>query len=966
MRFDKRAVLASLFMSLACASAHAVDYKDEYDKKIKASQNVGVLGNGLAGDSINFANGTVSFNVTDISLPGNGLGLSLARSYQVEFDHYIYSIHGTDPYYEPELFYRRLYTFGDWDLDVPHIRATMTQDGGWVIDSQTPNNRCSVVGQLKADGTGPASGAPPMALGTRSWHFPAGMYWSGYDMHVPGGDQSLLKATESYPLNQKPTTGGPYHWTTNKDWWVSCVAAANVAGEGFVAVSPEGTKYTFDWLGKRKVNSVSDYDPDIMQAKRPSYLFRSEYRMLATRVEDRFGNWVTYTWSSDEFPRLLSMSSGTAGTPAQTEQTITLTYNSDGYVWKANDGTREWVYTYDSGTLTRVTLPDGTFWAYQLDSDYPSEDFKVECSADEQIPKNSPEYYHLCFGRGEPQPLVAVGSVDHPSGARISFEWTNRFVYSPTANGMYPMALKSKTITGPGLLPATWRYDSAYSKEELRNRCAPLDGVSFTCPPWYLMDELAPDGSLTRRFYDFESILQGELRGSLVADGAGSPTIGCNTDWGCEPSTETSAFATTTPIFYQEIQYKRVTLGQSPGYLEKIGTNPLLPITPGAQVFMSERRIPTRIRTLKQQGVTFTNTVDSFNEFAQPAQVTSASSGSAGGAFSRTEENTYAHDPAKWVIGKPKKTRSVDADITMSETIYNASMLPSETKAFGVSQNTMTYHANGTLATVTDGRGNEIELTQWKRGIPGRIDYPTAVHESATIDDLGQIQDTTDELGNVHEYDYDVMGRLTDIRYPTGDLTTWNPLDRGFVQVTGCVQATTCEYKIAPGYWKQTVQTGNGKATTYYDGLWRPILVVTEDTSLPASKSFVVTRYDGEGRVEFQSYPMGTLTDIAATTFKGVATRYDALGRVHEVEQDSELVTGPLLTTTEYLTGFVTRTTNPRNYVSETKYQVFDNPATEAPVEIVSAKSQPEQQKTTILRDMFGKPLSVTRSGVSP
>jgi len=115
--------------------------------------------------------------------------------------------------------------------------------------------------------------------------------------------------------------------------------------------------------------------------------------------------------------------------------------------------------------------------------------------------------------------------------------------------------------------------------------------------------------------------------------------------------------------------------------------------------------------------------------------------------------------------------------------------------------------------------------------------------------------------------------------------------------------------------------------------------------------------------VTFQSYPVGSLTGVN-DALAGTTTTYDALGRVYQVKQDSEQ--GVLTTTNEYLTGFITRVTNPRGYVTETKYQLFDSPSTEAPVEIITAKGQPEQQTTTIVRDGFGKPLSVTRSGAAP
>jgi len=75
------------------------------------------------------------------------------------------------------------------------------------------------------------------------------------------------------------------------------------------------------------------------------------------------------------------------------------------------------------------------------------------------------------------------------------------------------------------------------------------------------------------------------------------------------------------------------------------------------------------------------------------------------------------------------------------------------------------------------------------------------------------------------------------------------------------------------------------------------------------------------------------------------------------VEQDSEL--GVLASTTEYLTGFQTRVTNPRTFQTTTTYKAYDTPSFDLPITI----QEPENKSTTIARDVFGKPISIARSG---
>jgi len=143
----RQVVVTLFFLGIATSLSHAADYKAEYDKKIKASQDVGVLGDGLAGDSVNFYTGATSFNATDLSIPGNnGLPVAVSRSYSVEFARQRAVAKGNAT--TKEIFSSVQRAFGDWDLDIPYIGTTMSHEGNWAIATKSapPNRRCPVIG----------------------------------------------------------------------------------------------------------------------------------------------------------------------------------------------------------------------------------------------------------------------------------------------------------------------------------------------------------------------------------------------------------------------------------------------------------------------------------------------------------------------------------------------------------------------------------------------------------------------------------------------------------------------------------------------------------------------------------------------------------------------------------------------------------------------------------------------------
>jgi RHS repeat-associated protein len=342
-----------------------------------------------------------------------------------------------------------------------------------------------------------------------------------------------------------------------------------------------------------------------------------------------------------------------------------------------------------------------------------------------------------------------------------------------------------------------------------------------------------------------------------------------------------------------------------------------------------------------------------------------------GQTYSKSETIEYHDDTSLWVMGQVKRTTT--NGIETSRTDYGWKALAWKTYVFGKLQRTLSYDSTSTVAsgqlgalkTVADGNNNVATLSDWKRGIPQNIQYPptpespSGAVKSAVVNDLGLIESLRDEAGYPTCYQYDQMGRVSHVSFPSmGKISPaicgtdeWNPTTFDFQQVA------VAEYGIPAGHWRQTISTGNARKITYFDALWRPLvdkeLDATNGTTETLTKRFQRFTYDHEGRVTFASYP-GT-TDALTT---GAWTTYDALGRVKSSSQDSEL--GLLTATTTYASGFQVLVTNPRGLQTVTQYQVFDQPTYDFPSGITQFAGA-DTSATEIHRDIFGKPTRIRK-----
>jgi hypothetical protein len=609
--------------------APAASAQSSYDKAIKSAQLVGALDNGAFGDSINFYSGALSFDVTDLTIPGNSaLKMSVARSYNAEFGR----MEGAKP--DPAqplrlyVFEARKYLFGDWDLDIPNIAGTFAKGIGWKNDSTTPLARCSVIGQIRADGS-PATGEPmqpdPM--------FPGG-FWHGDSLHAEGASQVMILATNS--AIPRPA-GGVFHWTTKDDWWISCIPAANTTGEGFLAIDPAGTKYRFDWMSSRNVGVISEIVDLGNQKYQQFNTYLQEVMFLPTRIEDRFGNYVDYTYSADEFARPLTITSRSAA--SGDERKFIFAYNSENLIESVTDGTRTVRYAYahsvSGPSLSTVTFDDLSSWEYQFtglddmtaQSLYDPEDLCAQPPP--PLGALPPLSSYECVGYPASQG-GGSGTVIHPSGAQATYLLKTHFHLTDTTGYAvsYPVSIAERTVSGPGLATRKWSYAFAPNAADVKAQC-----LAGACPKRIWTDEIDADYRVVRRLFGIQpeedqGLLLQQLEGyyPVATSSVSSPTTRL-TRLDRINGTDPNIVDDNSPV---------TAVGELPIFVQ--GTNfyyhkgPLLGVHPGDQpaplskyLFTNLRHLPIAKKVTKQADRTFDYSVISWDGFDRPVKTTRSS-----------------------------------------------------------------------------------------------------------------------------------------------------------------------------------------------------------------------------------------------------------------------------------------------------------------------------------------------------
>ncbi|UPG88327.1 hypothetical protein L2Y96_12940 [Luteibacter aegosomaticola] len=913
------------------AQSAAVTPESEYQKRVKVSEDIQPVGDHPFGENISLYNGALSFDENDVTLPGQGPDIVISRSFRPA------DVPPQSVYYD---FIDNALV--DWSLETPRIEtlsaASSTAnldpppDAQWYFLSDA--QRCS--SQL------PAQSEFVSFKGTVIT-YPAENWWHGIQLIVPGqGSQDVL--TRDTANTQTPamvdTSGNAivFPWLTKARWAIGCLPSTSNGqpGEGFLAVSPEGMRYYMDALFYQRTDYVAEGGGGA--------LHRRLVTMKVSRIVDRFGNTVNYHYDVNgnltqiDSPdgRTVSLGYDTWQNPAKDASGNF--YDPPGYRLRsvtAQPGSahpRTWTYNYTTDPviprLSSVQLPDGSAWSFNLGGFAP-------LPGDGSLIMNAGCDYTL-----RPQDAVASqGSITQPSGVTGTFYLQSTIrgrSYVPYAclnvNGSfqtnYPAAYKQNSLvrrelSGAGIGTLAWTY-SYSSPNDSWSTC------TTGCPTTVTTEMVDPSNRTTRytfsnRFDASESLL---LQSTLYTGNDTSTAV----------RTETTDYALPPDDGSWPYPWPKM-----------LGATPVHSINPD----QAGRLVPVTKKTTGQDGDTYTWAAQSFDAFANPAQVQRYSS-VAGQTDGITETTGYLNDPAYWVLGQtlqvvknlplPAETEAVNTYTAQDELLTRA--------RFGQTLMTYGYNGAGQLASYTDGNQHTTTLTNYVRSIPGLVTYPDASTEQFGVDEFSEVSSVTNQAGNATSYAYDSVGRLAQITYPAGDTVGWAPrvFSYAFVGVD--------ERGVPANHWRRTIDQGDRTDVTYFDALLRPMLAGRSRASDGGLATTTVTVHDWKGNVTFQSY-----ADDGAKAFTevtdGISTNYDPLSRPIQRIQPSE--TGVALTTvTAYLSGARIQVTDPNSNSTTTSYQVFDTPSQDRPI-LVQA---PETVTQVIARDIYGNPLTISQGGI--
>ena len=487
----------SFFISAASlllgAQAHAVEPYQEYEKRVESSRNLTALKSELFGDKVSLFNGKTEFVVTDIDVPGNnGLPVQLTRRFSVEIQP-----SGLTTYDA------KLGGAGGWDIEVPYVTGMFGPISGWGAD------RCS------------RSIVPTVATG-----FNVTEIWQGNSIHIPGaGDRTMLRLESATP---KPADGSAPLWTTSERDMIDCIplrAGSAIAGEGYRLRTSAGLKYHFDLAVLRTAGTMTRTN---IVGDAPVRVGRTRAFLLASKIEDPFGNTVQYQYNATGHPTRIWSSDG---------REITLTYQSGRLSSAASHGAT-WQYQYAPvehvSWLSTVIRPDQSRWGYGYSNALapPYEPWDGGSSANCMVqPPHIPHSFNL--------------TVTHPSGAVGTFNFNNRrhgrsgvhaseclqrvssgqyhYVLN-TPNFFDVMSISTKSVTGPGIPDALdWSYSYGPISQSLwGSRTSPATYPCTTCLTEKAVTVVNPDSTWTRYRYGFQYALnEGRLLGQSIYDASG-------------------------------------------------------------------------------------------------------------------------------------------------------------------------------------------------------------------------------------------------------------------------------------------------------------------------------------------------------------------------------------------------------------------------------------------------------------
>ncbi len=516
-----------------------------YYERVKAYTDVKSLSDAPFGERMSFYKGEISFFQTDLTLLGNGPDIIVARSFNPMEE----PIPSSPP------------GFGDWSINIPRMMTRSPSHDLWTNPSG--NGRC----------TGFSTGVALTA------HVPANFWWNGYQfIDIDGQTREIIKRVPSSPAAPGGVDAN-FPALTTDNWQFGCLAnTANATeGEGFLAVAPNGTRYWFDWLVLSRGYSLEESPIGSKPAVHDNIY---NAMLLVTRIEDQFGNYLVYAYDND---RLLSIT-------ASDGRSVNFSWDAGANrILRMSVASRIWSYTYNSGSLSSLTLPDGTATTFDLASFKTTLGWQNDGACGEITSyENAPISGSMTLPSG----LSGTFTVQEKSKGRSKVPYICNLDLSGTYHMAIPatytsLSLLSRVYSGPGI-NAVWTYAYGPLNASWDTACG------SNCTTTVTVDETRPEGVVKRYTYSNEwSAYEGKLLSVEEISGSAGGT-----------RLTTYVYASTSGMPYPD------KVGQALTHGVLSNTAPLQTLS------------PLRQQVIAQDGQDFVRAVDVFDALGRPLQIT--------------------------------------------------------------------------------------------------------------------------------------------------------------------------------------------------------------------------------------------------------------------------------------------------------------------------------------------------------
>ncbi len=353
-----------------------------------------ISGLNYPGENYDIRTGQPYLNIVDVTLPGNGgLDIIVSRNWRAieQLDNVP---RGPNGIFTPAFRYffdmfrnytrkgRAQSTLGDWDIDIPHLQISEVVNF-WGDGSNPEDTRPGICENPVSENLGGSNN------GNAIFNFIWGdTVWNGIQLvGFPGeSNKELLMGPLSPHLTEQSVApiNAPHlasaDYVTTDNWVANCIQDDDGKYNGFLLMSPNGTKYYMDvhtsfirHYNRPNINIENGVGPSLIYPlggrtglwSHPESPVYSKRRIYVSRIEDRNGNWIRYNYDQSKaepfeeliganpvtaysygltFPYLSSIQAGSFGNQ-QVERQVQFEY------------TRNPWYFYDQNDPNRVGTP---------------------------------------------------------------------------------------------------------------------------------------------------------------------------------------------------------------------------------------------------------------------------------------------------------------------------------------------------------------------------------------------------------------------------------------------------------------------------------------------------------------------------------------------------------------------------------------------------------------------------------